>query len=566
MSFKLGNGNINKTYLGGSEVRKAYLGNTVVFDNSVTKYYLALNSVNQDYTLQVPRVYDFSQVGFSFGITINASTVGSGWIMSKHSETGASRIGLVYDEGTDTLQGYVLNTGSGVRSFPNFKATYSGVTKLAIVYGEGTTNSRKLYINDIEVDEGFSAGYPNQTENEWTLGGTSTQASPIPNFFCSVDAYNFWIGDDMYELNEGAGFLVTSSEGTTSTGATSNAGGLTYWDNNVWTEVFDFTSIWRTTSPNETITLPTPTNYTVDWGDNTTTTNTNTHSYSLAGDYSVKIYGDVTDFSFNNAGDKDKIISVENLHGFYTNIQGTFYGCSNLTNVEGELLGGSTMFFMFRNAVNATPNTSNWNTSNVGSMSQSFFGATNANPDTSNWDTSNVTNTSSMFYSATNANPDTSNWNTSKIIDMAFMFYNATNANPNTTNWDTSKVEFMNSMFMFASSFNQPLVIDTSGVTTMNSMFRSATSFNQPLSQLDYSSVRDLNLFMLNKTAADYEATYYDNLLIKWDDEGNGGLVFANMTNVNISMGTIRYTSAGATARANLISKGFIITDGGLKT
>ena len=34
MAFKLGNGNINKSYLGSTEIKKAYLGNTLIFDNT----------------------------------------------------------------------------------------------------------------------------------------------------------------------------------------------------------------------------------------------------------------------------------------------------------------------------------------------------------------------------------------------------------------------------------------------------------------------------------------------------------------------------------------------------
>ena len=66
---------------------------------------------------------------------------------------------------------------------------------------------------------------------------------------------------------------------------------------------------------------------------------------------------------------------------------------------------------------------------------------------------------------------------------------------------------------------------------------------------------------MLNKTAANYSTTNMDALYIKLDN-AVGGLVFANMTNVNINFGTINYTAAGAAARASLVSKGFIIISG----
>ncbi len=56
-----------------------------------------------------------------------------------------------------------------------------------------------------------------------------------------------------------------------------------------------------------------------------------------------------------------------------------------------------------------------------------------------------------------------------------------------------------------------------------------------------------------------YDVNYMDSLYIKLDQD----LVFANMVNVNISFGSINYTSAGASARASLVSKGFVITSGG---
>jgi len=49
-----------------------------------------------------------------------------------------------------------------------------------------------------------------------------------------------------------------------------------------------------------------------------------------------------------------------------------------------------------------------------------------------------------------------------------------------------------------------------------------------------------------------------DNLYIKLDQD----LIFANMVNINLVFGSINYTAAGAAARANLVSKGFIITSG----
>ena len=94
-----------------------------------------------------------------------------------------------------------------------------------------------------------------------------------------------------------------------------------------------FISTWRTTTANETITLPTPTNYNVNWGDGTVTTNTNSHVYAIAGDYEIKIRGEITDFRFNNTGDKEKILEVSNFGRLYL-VNACFFGCENLNFID----------------------------------------------------------------------------------------------------------------------------------------------------------------------------------------------------------------------------------------
>ena len=93
----------------------------------------------------------------------------------------------------------------------------------------------------------------------------------------------------------------------------------------------------------------------------------------------------------------------------------------------------------------------------------------------------------------------------------------------------------------------------------MSLMFFLTTSFNQDISDWSFVSVTNMNNFMLLKTANDYNANYLSNLLIKLDQD----LVFANMLNVNLGFGTIKYDSTGVTAYNSLVSKGFIIQSGG---
>jgi surface protein len=354
-------------------------------------------------------------------------------------------------------------------------------------------------------------------------------------------------------------------------------------------EVFgnQFVSLWETTTASETITLPTPTNYIVDWGDGTVTTNTNSHEYLTANQYTIKISGEITDFSFNDGGDKLKILNSEKAGGLML-IDNSFYGCSNLEYINGsfkkpigslgdaflnchvfnsDLLGldvsdVTNIGSMFREAALFNGDISNWQTGNVISLGQTFYQASSFNGDVSQWDVAKVTNMSAMMFQSSSFNGDVSNWDTDSLINCATAFQDAVLFDSDIGGWKVGKVTQMQNM-MRNTSFNHPLNLwDTSKVTNMSVMFGFTTSFNQDISSWSFVSVIRIDSFMLGKTANDYDATYYDDLLIKWDN-AIGGLVFANMVNVNIGMGTIKYTVAGAAARASLVSKGFIISDGG---
>jgi hypothetical protein len=136
-----------------------------------------------------------------------------------------------------------------------------------------------------------------------------------------------------------------------------------------------------------------------------------------------------------------------------------------------------------------------------------FYLATNANPDTSGWDTANVANMSFMFRQTTNANPDTSGWDTANVTSMNDMFFQATNADPDMSSWNFSQV------------------------STMANMFASVT-----LSRVNY-----------------------DNMLIQID-------ATSALANITLDGGNSTYTqgvSAADTARGNLITDGWTITDGG---
>lgn len=74
-----------------------------------------------------------------------------------------------------------------------------------------------------------------------------------------------------------------------------------------------------------------------------------------------------------------------------------------------------------------------------------------------NWDTSNLKSMSNMFYGANKLNQDISGWNTSNVTNMAGMFYSNFVFNNTIKDWDVSKVTTIDNMFYACNVFNQDL-------------------------------------------------------------------------------------------------------------
>ena len=146
------------------------------------------------------------------------------------------------------------------------------------------------------------------------------------------------------------------------------------------------------------------------------------------------------------------------------------------------------------------------------------------------------------------------NWGNNQWGSMANAFQNCRNVVGNyTDNPDTSLVTTMNTAFRDCKVFNSPLDIDTSNVTDMDNMFVSSTLFNQDVSSWDISSLTRASLMFFLSA---FSTTNYDLLLPAWDAYGTSSVPF--------HAGNAKYSSgAPATARANMISRGWTITDGG---
>lgn len=308
-----------------------------------------------------------------------------------------------------------------------------------------------------------------------------------------------------------------------------------------------FISLWETTTPNETITLPLRQgfqyNMTVVWGDGTSSQITawndtdKTHTYAQAGQYTVTMKGIAEAWYFNNSGDKDKILSISDLGDMgWKNFEKAFYGCSNLTTVKGGITSKVTnTSYMFHSAGNAAPDLEDWDTSNVTNMSHMFnaTGTSLINPEVwnlSGWDTSKVTNMSYMFSNIYNE-IDIGGWNTSNVTNMSHMFL-ASDINPDVSHFKTSKVTDMTQMFYLSSVNPDMATWNFAKIESMNTML-----MGSQLSNVNYTALlkrihqtRTVNGVTLNATSQYYTsaATARASLIADnaWviSDNGSGGI------------------------------------------
>ena len=301
-----------------------------------------------------------------------------------------------------------------------------------------------------------------------------------------------------------------------------------------------FITTWKTDNPgvsaNNEIIIPMfsgGNSYTVDWGDGTlptTETDVATHPYGVPGVYTVSITGAFQAIVFNDTGDKDKILTIEQwgsnqwLTMFAafrgcTNLQGNFTDSPDLSNVNEtaymfdnassfnydisnwDVSNVTNMQGMFADAILFSQNISSWDVSNVTDMAF-LFKNTAFNQNISSWDVSNVINMGGTFAQATSFNQAIGNWDVSSVDNMEFTFFEATSFNQNISNWDVSNVQVMEAMFARATSFNQDIGNwDTSRVNDMGAMFYEATSFNQDIGNWDVSKVIRMEIMFFGATS-----------------------------------------------------------------
>jgi len=204
-----------------------------------------------------------------------------------------------------------------------------------------------------------------------------------------------------------------------------------------------FITTWRTTTSNESITIPTTGsgyNYTVKTSDGQEIPNITgnaTITFATAGDYDVSISGDFPRIYINNAGDKTKLIDIKQWGDIvWSSFENAFFGCSRLTGSFTDapnLTNVTKMSSMFRNAPLFNGDISSWDVSNVTNMNQMLRQAASFNQDLTNWDVSSVTSMSSMFFDATSFDQDLSNWDITSVTNFNSFHRNL---NISTSNYD----------------------------------------------------------------------------------------------------------------------------------
>ncbi len=256
-----------------------------------------------------------------------------------------------------------------------------------------------------------------------------------------------------------------------------------------------FVTTWTIANDGDTIAIPTNSNYTynynVDWGDGTkdsAVTDDATHSYTVAGTYTVKIWGTFPSIYFKGAGTYRNIIaSIENWGSIeWKSMAGAFIDCDSLVEnaVDAPDLSQVTdMSEMFGQTNLFNGDLGNWDVSHITDMNRLFSGAYKFNGNIDNWNVSAVTDMQYMFATAREFNRDIGGWNVSSVTNMDSMFNGTDNFNGNIGEWDVSSVTNMHEMFIHAIGFNQNLTNwDVSAVTSMYRMFGWASAFNGDLS------------------------------------------------------------------------------------
>ena len=289
-------------------------------------------------------------------------------------------------------------------------------------------------------------------------------------------------------------------------------------------------------SADNTFVLPTVdgTNYAnIHWGDGTKeqmdgSPGNITHVYPEPGVYQISIDGAFVRIYFNNAGDKLKLLSIDNwgVSKWGGSMNGAFFGCANM-----EAKYSDSPYF-----------------NNVTDLGNMFRGCAKFNGAV-NFNTANVKNFVGMFNGCVLFNQSVLSFNTSKATTISQMFYGCSNFNQPVSHFDVSLVASTDSTFALCSMFNQSLATwNTSANKSFTGFLLDAISFKQDLSTISIVSATSLSNMLLGSNINESgTTTNYDALLLAWANgtvpqslsfhagtsKYNGGLVDSGTANAS---------------------------------
>ncbi len=224
-------------------------------------------------------------------------------------------------------------------------------------------------------------------------------------------------------------------------------------------------------------------NFTVDWGDHKHDKITVwdqpevRHTYRKTGIYTITIFGTIDGWSFNNMGDKLKLLEIKQWGNLdLINSGGYFYGCSNLKITANDVL----------------------NLLNTNSLSRAFQDCEEINNinKMNEWDVSSITDMGFMFSGALNFNQNISSWDVSSVTDMGFMFSGALNFNQNISSWDVSSVTDMS--YIFAGDTLSTINYDNLLIGWSQLSLQSNVTFNAGYSQYSSGTAANARDYIIN--------------------------------------------------------------------
>lgn len=291
----------------------------------------------------------------------------------------------------------------------------------------------------------------------------------------------------------------------------------------------------------------------------------------------------------------DKGVDVAHVvMDYYNNVSTTWIGGTEKTEaiVDRRRLpyNITSLYYLFRDRTIAFDVT-RWDVSKIANFTHTFSGNPLFNQDISKWNMAAATSTVYMLNGCRTFNQDLSGWTAMKLTNASNMFAGCWAFNSNISGWDMSNALSISGMFSECLAFNQdlsgwnvakvtemqylfnlaPLVNfevknwAIQNVINMTNMFSGATSFNKDVSA--WCAKFNVNVVLSNfLNNSGLSTTNYDNFLIAlWLDVGTTRKTAWDARTATKVLGAaaLKYTSAAASARSNLVAAGWTITDGG---